>query len=135
VISISEDASSGVPRDQIDGALAFGATTWQTVRGAVIPSAMLGILSSVMMGVGRAVGEPTIVLMATGNAYVMDFSIFTGFRALSANISVEMPEAPVGGTLYRVLFVAALLLFAFTFLLNTLGEWIRATMQRRVQRL
>lgn len=135
VFSISEDALSSVPRDQIAGALALGATRWQTVRGVVIPAAMPGILSSVMMGVGRAVGETMIVLMATGNTPVMDFSIFNGFRALSANIAVEMPEAPVGGTLYRVLFVAALLLFAFTFLLNTLGEWIRATMQRRVQRL
>ena len=77
----------------------------------VVPAALPGIFSAVMIGFGRAVGETMIVLMATGNTPVMDSSLFNGFRTLSANIAVEMPEAPVGGTLYRVLFLAALLLF------------------------
>ena len=78
----------------------------------VLPTASPGIFSAVMVGFGRAVGETMIVLMATGNTPVMDWSIFNGMRTLSANIAVEIPEAPNGGTLYRVLFLAALLLFA-----------------------
>lgn len=135
VFSISEDALSSVPSELIAGSLALGVTRWQTVLGVVVPTALPGILSAIMIGIGRAVGETMIVLMATGNTPVMDFNIFSGFRALSANIAVEMPEAPVGGTLYRVLFVAAFLLFVFTFALNTLGELIRAQMRKRVERL
>ncbi len=135
VFSISEDALSSVPQELVAGSLALGVTRWQTVTGVVVPTALPGIVSSVMIGIGRAVGETMIVLMATGNTPVMDFNIFNGFRALSANIAVEMPEAPVGGTLYRVLFVAALLLFLFTFFLNTLGELVRAQMRKRVERL
>ena len=78
-----------------------------------------------MIGFGRAVGETMIVLMATGNTPVMDWSIFNGFRALSANIAVELPEAPEGGTLFRVLFLAAFLLFCLTFAVNTVAELVR----------
>ncbi len=81
----------------------------------MLPTASPGIFSAIMIGFGRAVGETMIVLMATGNTPVMDWSIFNGFRALSANIAVELPEAPEGGTLFRVLFLAALLLFCLTF--------------------
>lgn len=135
VFSISEDALTSVPKSLIAGSLALGVTRWQTVKGVVIPTALPGIVSSVMVGIGRAVGETMIVLMATGNTPVMNMNLFQGFRALSANIAVEMPEAPVGGTLYRVLFVAALLLFAFTFLMNTVGELVRLRMREKVSRL
>ncbi len=76
-----------------------------------------------------------IVLMATGNTPVMDWSIFNGFRALSANIAVELPEAPDGGTLFRILFLAALLLFAMTFVVNTAAEIVRLKLRRRYQHL
>ena len=72
-----------------------------------------------------------IVLMATGNTPIMDWSMFDGFRTLSANIAVEIPEAPHGGTLYRILFLAALLLFAMTFLLNTVAEVIRQRLRNK----
>ena len=84
-----------------------------------------------MIGFGRAVGETMIVLMATGNTPIMDWSMFDGFRTLSANIAVEIPEAPHGGTLYRILFLAALLLFAMTFLLNTVAEVIRQRLRNK----
>ena len=74
----------------------------------VLPTASPGIFSAVMIGFGRAVGETMIVLMATGNTPVLDWSIFNGMRTLSANIAVEIPEAPYGGTLYRMLFLAGL---------------------------
>jgi phosphate transport system permease protein len=88
-----------------------------------------------MIGFGRAVGETMIVLMATGNTPVMDWSIFNGFRALSANVAVELPEAPDGSTHFRVLFLAALLLFAMTFLLNTLAEAVRLRLRERYREL
>ncbi|MGH7908487.1 MAG: ABC transporter permease subunit, partial [Thermodesulfobacteriota bacterium] len=82
-----------------------------------------------------AVGETMIVLMATGNTPIMDWSIFNGFRALSANIAVEIPEAPHGGTLYRVLFLAALLLFLVTFLVNTAAEIVRMRLRKKYAQL
>jgi phosphate transport system permease protein len=100
----------------------------------VLPTASPGIFSATMVGFGRAVGETMIVLMATGNTPVMDWNIFNGFRTLSANIAVEIPEAPVSGTLYRTLFLAALLLFIMTFIVNTLAEVIRQRMRVKYQR-
>jgi phosphate transport system permease protein len=88
-----------------------------------------------MIGMGRAVGETMIVLMATGNTPVMDFSIFQGMRTLSANIAVEMPESEVGSTHYRVLFLAALVLFLFTFFFNTLAELVRQRLRRKYSSL
>ena len=84
-----------------------------------------------MVGFGRAVGETMIVLMATGNTPVMEWSIFNGIRTLSANIAVEIPEAPHGGTLYRTLFLAAALLFVMTFVVNTIAEIIRQRLRER----
>jgi phosphate transport system permease protein len=133
IFTISEDALSNVPPALSAGSLALGATRWQTALRVVLPTASPGIFSAVMIGFGRAVGETMIVLMATGNTPVMDWSIFNGFRALSANIAVELPEAPVGGSLYRVLFLAALLLFAMTFVVNTLAELVRLRLRKRYQ--
>jgi phosphate transport system permease protein len=84
-----------------------------------------------MMGFGRAVGETMIVLMATGNTPIMDMNPFNGFRTLAANIAVEIPEAPQGGTLYRTLFIAALLLFIMTFVTNTIAEMIRQRLRKQ----
>ena len=125
IFSITEDAVFSVPKHLSYGSLALGATTWQTLVRVVILTASPGIFSAVMIGLGRAVGETMIVLMATGNTPVMDFSIFQGMRTLSANIAVEMPESEVDSTHYRVLFLAALVLFAFTFVFNTLAEIVR----------
>ena len=94
-----------------------------------------GIFSAIMIGFGRAVGETMIVLMATGNTPVMDWSIFNGFRALSANIAVELPEAPEGGTLFRVLFLAAFLLFCLTFAVNTVAELVRLKLRQKYRYL
>jgi phosphate transport system permease protein len=135
IFTISEDALSNVPKHLISGSLALGATRWQTAIKVVLPTASAGIFSAIMIGFGRAVGETMIVLMATGNTPIMDWSIFNGFRALSANIAVEIPEAPHGGTLYRVLFLAALLLFLVTFLLNTAAEIVRMRLRKKYQQL
>jgi phosphate transport system permease protein len=97
----------------------------------VLPAAGSGIFSAIMVGFGRAIGETMIVLMATGNTPVLDWSIFNGMRTLSANIAVEIPEAPYGGTLYRLLFFSGFLLFFSTFLINTVAEMIRQRLRSR----
>jgi phosphate transport system permease protein len=135
IFSIAEDAIFAVPKHLVHGSLALGATPWQTLSRVVILTASPGIFSAVMIGMGRAVGETMIVLMATGNTPVMDFSIFQGMRTLSANIAVEMPESEVDSTHYRVLFLAALVLFAFTFLFNTAAEVVRQRLRRKYSSL
>ena len=135
IFAIAEDAFSNVPRNLIAGSLALGANRWQTVTRVVLPTASPGIFSAIMIGFGRAVGETMIVLMATGNTPILQMSPFNGFRTLSANIAVEIPEAPLGGTLYRALFVAALLLFLFTFAVNTVAELVRQRLRRRYAQL
>jgi len=135
IFTISEDALSSVPKHLTAGSLALGANRWQTAIRVVLPTASPGIFSAVMIGLGRAIGETMIVLMATGNTPIMDWSLFNGFRALSANIAVEIPEAPHGGTLYRVLFLAALLLFFFTFFINTAAEIVRQRLRKKYGQL
>jgi len=125
IFTISEDAFSSVPSNLTAASLALGASRWQTAVRVVLPTASPGVFSAIMVGFGRAVGETMIVLMATGNTPLMDWSIFNGMRTLAANIAVEIPESPQGGTLYRTLFLTAALLFVLTFLINTVAEVIR----------
>ncbi len=125
IFSIAEDAVFSVPKHLSNGSLALGATQWQTLVRVVLLTASPGIFSAVMMGLGRAVGETMIVLMATGNTPIMDWSIFQGMRTLAANIAVEMPESEVGSSHYRILFLAAFVLFIFTFVFNTVAEFVR----------
>jgi phosphate transport system permease protein len=135
IFTISEDAFSSVPSHLTAASLALGASRWQTAVRVVLPTASPGIFSAVMVGFGRAVGETMIVLMATGNTPVLDWSVFNGMRTLSANIAVEIPEAPSGGTLYRVLFLAAGVLFLMTFVVNTAAELIRQRLRERYRAL
>lgn len=135
IFTIADDAFSSVPSNLTAGSLALGASRWQTAVRVVLPTASPGVFSAIMVGFGRAVGETMIVLMATGNTPVMDWSIFNGMRTLSANIAVEIPEAPHGGTLYRVLFLAAALLFTMTFIVNTIAEVIRQRLRERYRAL
>ena len=131
IFSIAEDALFSVPKHLSMGSLALGASTWQTLVRVVLPTASPGIFSAVMIGLGRAVGETMIVLMATGNTPVMDFSLFDGMRTLSANVAVEMPESEVGSTHFRLLFLSGLVLFVFTFFFNTLAELVRARLRKK----
>jgi phosphate transport system permease protein len=131
IFTISEDSLSNIPGSMTAASLALGASRWQTAWRIVLPSASPGIFAAVMIGFGRAVGETMIVLMATGNTPIMDWSPFNGMRTLSANIAVEIPEAPVDGTLYRILFLTAVLLFIMTFCVNTLAEIVRQRLRRK----
>ncbi|RDX35709.1 ABC transporter permease subunit [Kangiella sp. HD9-110m-PIT-SAG07] len=131
IFSITEDAIFSVPKHLTNGSLALGASQWQTLTRVVLPTASPGIFSALMIGLGRAVGETMIVLMATGNTPVMDMNIFEGMRTLSANIAVEMPESEVGSSHYRVLFLAAFVLFLFTFAFNTVAEVVRQRLRNK----
>ncbi|MDX1336191.1 MAG: ABC transporter permease subunit, partial [Gammaproteobacteria bacterium] len=135
IFSITEDAIFGVPKHLTMGSLALGATPWQTLVRVVMPSASPGIFSAIMIGLGRGVGETMIVLMATGNTPIMEMNIFEGMRTLAANIAVEMPEAEVASTHYRLLFLSALVLLIFTFVLNTLAELIRQRLRKKYAQL
>jgi phosphate transport system permease protein len=131
IFTISEDAFTSVPQHLTAASLALGASRWQTATRVVLPTASPGIFSAIMVGFGRAVGETMIVLMATGNTPLMDWSPFNGMRTLSANIAVEVPEAPYGGTLYRVLFLSACVLFVMTFFVNTIAELVRQHLREK----
>ncbi len=135
IFTIAEDSIASVPKSLSAAALALGASRWQTALLVVAPVALPGIFAGIMIGLGRAVGETMIVLMATGNTAILDMLPFSGFRALSANIAVELPEAPEGGTLYRVLFLSALVLFLMTFVINTISEYVRTSIRRKYGRL
>jgi len=135
IFSIAEDAVFSVPKQLSQGSLALGATPWQTMVRVVLPTASPGMFSAVMIGLGRAVGETMIVLMATGNTPIMDMSLFQGMRTLSANIAVEMPESEVGSTHFRLLFLSGLVLFMFTFFFNTLAEVVRQRLRRKYSTL
>ena len=135
IFSIAEDAVFTVPRHLTQGSLALGATPWQTVVRVVLLTASPGIFSAVMIGFGRAVGETMIVLMATGNSPIVNFNIFEGMRTLSANIAVELPETSVDSTHYRILFLAGLVLFGLTFIVNTIAEVVRQRLRTRYSNL
>jgi phosphate transport system permease protein len=131
VYTISEDALRSVPNSLRSASLGVGATPWQTAVRVVLPAAGSGVFSAIMIGLGRAVGETMIVLMAAGNTPEISSNIFSGFRTLAANIAVELPEAENGSTHYRVLFLCGFVLFAMTFVINTTAEVVRQRFRKR----
>lgn len=135
IYTISEDALRSVPEPLRSASLGVGATPWQTAVRVVLPAAGSGVFSACMIGLGRAVGETMIVLMATGNTPEMSLNLFSGLRTLAANIAVELPEAPQGGTHYRVLVLCGLVLFAMTFVINTTAEVVRQRVRKRTASL
>jgi phosphate transport system permease protein len=135
IYTIADDALATVPEHLRSASLGAGATPWQTAVRIVIPTAASGLFSALMIGLGRAVGETMIVLMAAGNTPLMDWNIFQGFETLSMALATELPEAAKNSTHYRVLFLAALTLFAVTFVVNTVAEMVRQRFRRRAYEL
>lgn len=135
VFTISDDALQSVPRQLRSASLGCGATPWQTTIRVVVPSAMSGLFSAVMIGLGRAVGETMVVLCAAGNTPLMEFNPFNGFKTLSAALATELPEAAQGSTHFRTLFLAAVLLFFMTLVVNTLAEFVRIRFRKRSSQL
>jgi phosphate transport system permease protein len=131
IFTIAEDALSNVPKNLTSAASALGANRWQVLWTVILPVASSGIFSALMIGFGRAVGETMIMVMATGNTPIMEWNLFSGMRTLSANIAVELPEAAVGSTHYRTLFLSAIVLFAMTFVMNTIAEVLRQRLREK----
>jgi phosphate transport system permease protein len=135
IFTIADDALMSVPDHLRSASLGAGATPWQTAVRVIVPAAASGLFSAVMIGLGRAVGETMIVLMAAGNTPIIDWNLFNGFQTLSAAIATELPEAARGSAHYRVLFLAALALFVLTFIVNTAAELVRQRFRRRAHEL
>ncbi len=135
IFTIADDALSSVSDHLRNASLSAGATPWQTTVRIIIPTAASGLFSAVLIGFGRVIGETMIVLMAAGNTPILSWNIFSGFQTLSAAIATELPDSSQGSTHYRVLFLAALALFAMTFLVNTTAEIVRQHFRRQVNDL
>ena len=127
MISVAEDAIDAVPRSYRDGALALGATRWQTIWRVVLPAARSGVIMAVMLGIGRAIGETMAVMMVTGNAARIPhewYALFMPVRTMTATIAAEMGEVARGGTHYHVLFAVGILLFVVTFIINAVASLV-----------
>ncbi|MEM9701146.1 MAG: ABC transporter permease subunit, partial [Planctomycetota bacterium] len=135
VYTLADDALTSVPDSLRSASLGAGATTWQTTVRVVVPAAMSGLFSALMVGLGRAVGETMIVLMAAGGTAITEINPFNGFRTLATNLATEIPEAVQGTTHYRTLFLSALLLFLMTFAVNTAAEVVRLRFRKRVSQI
>ncbi len=124
VASIAEDAIASVPRSLREASFALGATKWETITKAVVPAASSGIIASIILGLGRAIGETMTVLMVAGGAAQIPNSIFDPVRTMTATIAAEMGEAPIGSMHYQALFAIALVLFFITLGFNLLADWL-----------
>lgn len=124
IITVAEDAMRTTPRAMKEASLALGATQWQTIYKVVIPYAVSGITSAVVLGIGRAIGETMAVLMVTGNAAVIPTSFFEPVRTIPATIAAELGEAPAGGAHYEALFLLGSVLFLITLALSVAVEYI-----------
>jgi phosphate transport system permease protein len=125
IISVAEDAIDAVPKSYRDGALAMGATHWQTIYRVVVPAARSGVIIAVMLGIGRAIGETMAVMMITGNAARIPrewYALFLPARTMTATIAAEMGEVAQGSTHYHVLFAVGILLFIVTFIINAIAS-------------
>ena len=122
IVSIAEDALYSVPKSYKEGALALGATHWQTIWRVMLPAASSGILAAVMLGIGRVIGETMAVMMITGNSAVIPHSLLQPVRTLTATIAAEMGEAVVGSEHYFALFAIGIVLFVISFLINVSAD-------------
>ncbi|MDA7645077.1 phosphate ABC transporter permease subunit PstC [bacterium] len=133
IFSIAEDALTSVPQSFSHAALALGSSRWQTAYSVVLPAALPGIFAAVVLGFGRAIGETMIVLMATGNASIVSWSVLDSTRTMTATIAAELAETVFGGEHYRVLFMLGTILFAVTFVANLIGDIIVHRLKRRLE--
>lgn len=137
IVSISEDALNTVPASYRQAALALGATRWQTIWNITLPAAKTGVLTAVMLGVGRAIGETMAVMMVTGNAPVMPAglnAIFLPIRTMTATIASEMGEVASGSPHYQVLFFIGIILFMLSLTINVVASWVSTRGLKRSER-
>jgi phosphate ABC transporter permease protein PstC len=131
ITSLSEDAIRAIPFEFRRAGLALGATNWEVISKIVVPTAFPSIAVAIMLGIGRAIGETMAVLMATGNAPILTFNIFSAVQTMTATIAIEMGEVPFGTVHYHALFAIGIVLFAITFIINLIAE----VAMQRIRRL
>lgn len=138
IVSVAEDALDAVPRSYRDAALAMGATKWQTIWRVTLPAARSGVLTAVMLGIGRAIGETMTVMMVTGNAPILPFSL-TAFlspvRTMTATIAAEMGEVANGSAHYHVLFFIGMVLFLISLGINITASAVVFRQRQRTERI
>jgi phosphate transport system permease protein len=132
IATLTDDALRAVPNELREGSYALGANRWETIRRVVVPAGASGLVASVLLGMGRALGETMIVLMATGNAAQITANPFDSVRTMTATIAAELGAVPQGGEQYRALFLVGSILFTVTFLINLAAELTVARMRRRL---
>ena len=138
IVSISEDALDTVPKSYRDASLALGATEWQTIWWVTLPAAKSGVLTAIMLGIGRAIGETMVVLMVTGNAPMMPKGLSTLInptRTMTATIAAEMGEVANGSTHYHVLFFIGIVLFIITLIINVFASTFVFRRKKRSERI
>lgn len=132
VFTVAEDAINSVPRSLGAGSLALGASQWQSFFHVVLPIALPGMIAAVLLGFGRAIGETMILLLLSGNAADAGFNPFTAVRSIAATLAIELPGAAVASTHFQVLVLAALMLFAVTFVFNTIAQVLKRRLMNRI---
>jgi phosphate transport system permease protein len=138
VVSVSEDALDAVPKSYRDASLAIGATEWQTIWRVTLPAARSGVLTAVMLGVGRAIGETMTVMMVTGNAPILPKglgALFTPARTMTATIAAEMGEVANGSSHYHVLFFIGIILFIISLVVNVTASAVVFRQRKRQERI
>ncbi len=138
IVSVAEDALDSVPRSYRDAALALGATRWQTIWKVTLPAARTGVITAIMLGLGRAIGETMTVMMVTGNAPVLPRSlaaIISPIRTMTATIAAEMGEVAVGSTHYHVLFFIGITLFIISLVVNLIASSVIFRQRKRAERI
>ena len=138
IVSVAEDALDAVPRSYRDAALALGATNWQTIWRVTLPAARSGVLTAIMLGIGRAIGETMTVMMVTGNAAVLPFNLgalFHPVRTMTATIAAEMGEVANGSIHYHVLFFIGIVLFLISLGINITASAVVFRIRNRSERI
>ncbi|HEY3310764.1 MAG TPA: phosphate ABC transporter permease subunit PstC, partial [Anaerolineales bacterium] len=138
VVSVAEDALDSVPRSYREGAWALGATRWQTIWRVTLPAARSGVLTAIMLGIGRAIGETMTVMMVTGNAPVLATSLsslFSPVRTMTATIAAEMGEVSNGSVHYHTLFFIGIMLFIISLIVNVTATAVVFRSQKRAEKV
>ena len=138
IVSIAEDALNSVPKAYREASIALGATRWQTIWGVTVPAARTGIVTAIMLGIGRSLGETMAVMMVTGNAPVLPIKLnswFSPVRTMTATVASEMGEVAKGSTHYHVLFFIGIILFVLSLVVNVVASWVSTRGRKRSERL
>ena len=133
IASITDDALRAVPNELREASYGLGATRWETIWKVVVPAGISGVTASIILGMGRALGETMIVVMATGNAALVTGNVFSSVRTMTATIAAELGAVPQGGPQYCALFLVGAILFFITFVLNLVAEMIINRMRKKLR--